>query len=51
MSKLNQKIELAANFLIIIAAFLLCGVIVQKYFFDKSTAATQPECSRQSVNK
>ena len=40
MSKLGQKAELAANILIILAAVLLIGVIVQKYFFS-STAAKQ----------
>lgn len=34
MSKLSQKAELAANILIIVVAFLLIGVIVQKYFFS-----------------
>jgi len=39
MSKLNQKVELTANLLIIVVAVLLVGVIVQKYFF----APAQPE--------
>lgn len=51
MSKLNQKVELAANFLIIIAAVLLCAAIVQKYFFDKSTAANQPARVQPTVGK
>ena len=34
MNKLSQKIELAANLLIILVAVLLVGVIVQKYFFS-----------------
>ncbi len=34
MSKLNQKAELAANFLIIVVAVLLIGLIVQKLFFN-----------------
>ena len=36
MSKVNQKIELAANILIIVAATLLIGFVIQKYFFSKS---------------
>jgi thioredoxin-related protein len=35
MSKLSHKAELAANILIIVAAALLIGVIVEKYFFSK----------------
>jgi thioredoxin-related protein len=38
MSKVNQKVELAANVLIIVVAVLLVGVIVQKYFFGSSSS-------------
>lgn len=41
MNKLNQKLELAANFLFIVVAVLLCAVIVQKYFSDNSTMNQQ----------
>jgi len=40
MSKLGQKAELAASILTIVAAVLLIGVIVQKYFFS-TTAVNQ----------
>jgi hypothetical protein len=36
MSKLNQKVELTANILIIVVGVLLVGVIAQKYFFGAS---------------
>jgi thioredoxin-related protein len=39
MSKVNQKVELTANILIIVVAVLLVGVIVQKYFFGSSSNA------------
>jgi thioredoxin-related protein len=51
MSKLNQKVELAANVLIIVAAVLLVGVIVQRYFFDKSTTANQPVRVQPTIGK
>ena len=35
MSKLPQRVELVANFLIIIVAILLVGVIIQRYFLSK----------------
>lgn len=41
MSKLSQKAELAANLLIIVAAVLLIGVIVQKYLFSPTAANKQ----------
>lgn len=47
MSKLNQKAEFAANILIIVAAVLLIGVVVQKYFF--SGAAVNPKARAQPV--
>jgi thioredoxin-related protein len=42
MSKINQKIELIANVLIIVVAILLIGVIAQRYFFSPSTTLNQP---------
>lgn len=42
MSKISQKIELAANILIIVVALLFGGVLVQKYFF-KSTPSIQSD--------
>ena len=51
MSKLNQKAELAANFLIIVVAVLLVAVIVQKYFLDKSTAANQQARVQPTIGK
>ena len=47
MSKLSQKAELAANVLVIAAAVLLIGVVVQKYFF--STTATNQKARLQPV--
>lgn len=41
MSKIKEKVELTANILIIVAAVLLVGVMVQKYFFNSPTAANQ----------
>lgn len=34
MNKINQRIELVANALIVIVAVMLIGVIAQKYFFS-----------------
>jgi hypothetical protein len=45
MRKFSQKIELAANILIIVVAVLLVGVIVQKYF----RAPQQPERMQPTV--
>jgi thioredoxin-related protein len=45
MNKINQRIELAANVLIIIVAVLLGGMIAQKYLFstpDGSSARVKP---------
>lgn len=39
MSKVNQKIELTANILIIIAAILFIGILAQKYLFSSSISA------------
>jgi thioredoxin-related protein len=41
MSKLNQKVELAANILIIVVAVLLVGVLVQRYFFPSPAPSNQ----------
>lgn len=41
MSKLNQKVELVANVLIIVVAVLLGGVIVQKYFFNSPASGNE----------
>lgn len=38
MNKINEKLELVANILIIVAAVLLVGFIAQKYFFGSSAA-------------
>lgn len=45
MSKINQKIELTANVLIIVVAILLVGVIAQKYLL----APKQPERVQPTV--
>lgn len=45
MSKVHQKIELAANILIILVAITIGGVLTQKYFFavpQKEQARLQP---------
>ena len=42
MSKINQKVELAANILIIVVAVLLIGVVAQRYFFNSATAPNRP---------
>lgn len=42
MSRINQKVELAANILIIIVALLLVGVMAQRYFVSPSTDPNQP---------
>lgn len=34
MSKIKQKVELAANIAIIVTAVLFVGILVQKYFFN-----------------
>ncbi len=39
MNKLNQKIELVANVLIIIVAVLLIGVVVKKYVYSPAAPA------------
>lgn len=51
MNKLNLKLELAANVLIIVTAILLVGVIVQRYFLDKSTAVNQQARVQPTVGK
>lgn len=56
MKKINQRIELVANALIIIVAVLLIGVLVQKYIFssadghenhDHSAARVQPTVGKK----
>jgi hypothetical protein len=42
MSRINQKLEMAANILIIVVAVLLIGVIAQRYFFPPATNSNQP---------
>ena len=42
MGRINQKLELTANILIIVVAVVLVGVIAQKYFFSPSKAPNQP---------
>jgi hypothetical protein len=42
MSKINQKIELTANILIIVVAVLLIGVIAQRYLFAPSADPNRP---------
>ena len=39
MSKVNQKIELTANILIIVVALALGGFLIQKYFFPAAPTA------------
>ena len=41
--KVNQKIELTANILIIVVAVLLIGVFTQRYFFSDHAASAQPK--------
>jgi thiol-disulfide isomerase/thioredoxin len=49
MSKLNSKVELVANCLIVVVAVLLIGVIAQKYLFNSAPA--QPERVQPTVGK
>ena len=42
MSKLNQKVKLTANILIIVVSVLIGVSIVQKYFFNKTTTSNKP---------
>jgi hypothetical protein len=42
MGRINRKIELTANILIIVVAVLLVGVIAQRYFFLPSINPNQP---------
>jgi hypothetical protein len=42
MSKINQKIELTANILIIVVAVLLIGVIAQRYFLSPAPVPGHP---------
>jgi thiol-disulfide isomerase/thioredoxin len=51
MSKINQKIELAANVLIVVVALLIIGVIVQRYFFSSPTAANQMPRQQPTVGR
>lgn len=41
MSRINQKIELIANILIIVVAIMLVGVMAQKFFFSPSVTSNQ----------
>ena len=43
MNKLSQKVEFAANILIIAVAVLLGSIVVKQYFFDKPAVSNQPE--------
>lgn len=52
MNKINQKVELAANCLIVVVALLLIGVLVQRYFFssanpDQAAARVQPTVGKK----
>lgn len=41
MNKLSQKLEVAANVLIIVVALVLGGVLVKKYFFTETAQAPE----------
>lgn len=51
MNKINQKVELAANILIVIVALLLIGVITQRYFFSSPTIVGQPQRQQPTLGK
>lgn len=51
MNKVNQKVELVANVLIVVVALLLIGIIVQRYFFSSPTAVNQPQRQEPTVGK
>jgi hypothetical protein len=51
MNKINQRIELAANVLIVIVAVLLIGVIAQRYFFAAGASREQSARVQPSVGK
>src|SRR5688572_6578656 len=51
MNKVNEKVELVANVLIVVVALLLIGVFVQRYFFSSPTAANQPQRQQPTVGK
>lgn len=51
MNRINQKVELAANVLIVIVAVLLIGLLVQRYFFSSpvsdQSARVQPTLGKK----
>lgn len=49
MNKIHQRAELAANVLIVVVAFLLIGVIAQRYLFKSAPA--QPERVQPTIGK
>ena len=49
MSKLNSKVELVANCLIVVVAVLLIGVIAQRYLFNSAPA--EPERVQPTLGK
>jgi thiol-disulfide isomerase/thioredoxin len=51
MNKINQKVELAANFLIVVVALLLIGVLAQRYFFSSPVSANQQARVQPTVGK
>ncbi|HSK73839.1 MAG TPA: hypothetical protein VK892_19230 [Pyrinomonadaceae bacterium] len=51
MSKINQKMELAANILIVVVSLLIIGVIVQQYFFSSPAVSNQMPRQQPTVGK
>lgn len=51
MNKINYRVELAANVLIVVVAILLIGVVVQRYFFSSSITASQKARVQPIVGK
>ena len=51
MSKVNQKVELVANILVVVVAVLVIGIFIQNYFFAPSTIVKQPEQQLPAVGR
>lgn len=51
MNKFNQKIELAANILIVIFALLIIGVLVQRYFISSPAAKNSSQRIQPTIGK
>ncbi len=51
MSKFGQKLEHVANFLIVVVALLIIGILVQRYFISPSTTANPSQRQLPTIGK